>query len=88
MSAELDTTKLTDEDILKRLGKAYAYLNYQSGLGHDATVQSIKYVIEALENERAERSQRSFAEEHKKKYVNYLDPIELGTLEDQIRNKL
>lgn len=84
----LDVTKLTDEDIIARLGKAHAYMNYQSYLGHSPTVQSIKEVIQTLENERSDRITKAQREEFNKKYPNNNIPIELGSLEEKIRNFL
>lgn len=78
----LDVKKLTDEEIIERLGKAYLYLNGQTALGHNPTVQSIKEVIASLENERHDRLQRNSDEEFKKKYPDENKPIELGKLED------
>jgi len=78
----LDVSKLTDEEIVERLGKAYTHMNYQIALGHTPTVMSIKDVIQALESERHSRMQKAMAEETAKKYPNLNDPIELGKLED------
>lgn len=78
----LDVSKLTDEQIIERLGKAYSYINAQKALGHDPTVQSIKEVIQSLENERQERMQRTLDSEHKRKYPDNHQPIELGKLDD------
>jgi len=78
----LDTSRLTDEQILERLGRAYSYLQVQSSLGHAPTVLSIKSVIEQLELERESRLQRNSTEEFNKKYPKDLDPINLGKLEE------
>lgn len=78
----LDVNKLTDEDIIERLGKAYAFMNYQVALGHTATVISIKEVIQSLEDERAKRMDKTISEEFKRKFPNDLKPIDLGKLED------
>jgi len=78
----LDVSKLTDEEIIERLGKAYAYMNAQVALGHDPTVRSIKEVIQSLEDERKFRMQRTMDDEYKKKYPDSNKPIELGKLED------
>lgn len=78
----LDVKKLSDEEIIERLGRAYTYMNAQIGLGHNPTVFSIKEVVQALEDERYERQQRTMTEEFKKKYPNSDKPIELGKLED------
>lgn len=78
----LDVSKLTDEQIIDRLGKAYSYMNAQIGLGHNPTVHSIKEVIESLENERQERQRRNTDEEYKKKYPDANKPLELGKLEE------
>jgi hypothetical protein len=78
----LDTTKLTDEEILERLSKAYSFLSNQTMLGHNPTVVSIKEVIKSLEDERAGRMVKSQDEDFKRKYPNSQKPIELGKLED------
>jgi hypothetical protein len=78
----LDVTKLTDEEIISRLSRAYTYMNTQVGLGHNPTVTSIKEVIESLENERRERQLRTSDNEFNKKYPNSHKPLELGKLED------
>jgi len=81
----LDVTKLTDDEIMDRLGKAYTYMNYQVSLGHNPAVQSIKEVIQSLEDERRTRLSKSMDDEYKKKYPDSNKPIELGKLEDNIR---
>ena len=81
----LDVNKLTDEEIIERLGKAYTYMNYQVSVGHNPTVHSIKEVIQSLEDERAERIKKNSNEEFKKKYPKADQPLELGKLEEQIR---
>jgi len=78
----LDVSKLSDEEIIERLGKAYTYMNAQVSLGHNPTVFSIKEVIQSLEDERHERQQRTMTEEFKKKYPDENKPIELGKLDD------
>lgn len=78
----LDVSKLTDEEIIERLGKAYTYMNAQVALGHAPTVHSIKEVIQSLENERKSRMQKTMDEEYKRKYPTANNPIELGKLED------
>lgn len=84
----LDVTKLTDEEIIDRLGKAYSYMNYQVSLGHNPTVQSIKEIIQSLEDERRDRLNRTMDEEYKKKYPDANAPIDLGKLEENIRKHL
>lgn len=79
----LNVSKLTDEEIIERLGKAYTYMNAQVSLGHNPTVHSIKEIIESLEGERALRMQKLIDEEHKRKFPNDLKPIELGKIEDE-----
>lgn len=81
MNPFLDVTKLTDEDIIDKLGKAYSFLNYQTQLGHMPTVKSIKEVIQTLEDERHSRMQRLISLENEKKYPSANKPIELGKLE-------
>lgn len=78
----LDVSKLTDEEIIERLGRAYSYMNAQVALGHNPTVHSIKEVIQTLEDERKIRMQRTMDEEFKRKYPTANEPIELGKLED------
>ena len=78
----LDVSKLSDEEIIERLGRAYSYMNAQIGLGHNPTVFSIKEVIRDLEDERRERQQRTMDQEFKKKYPDMDKPLELGKLED------
>lgn len=79
----LDVSKLSDEEIIERLGKAYSYMNYQVSLGHNATVHSIKEVIQSLEDERAQRLIKTMDEEYHRKFPESNKPIELGKLEDE-----
>jgi len=81
----LEVSKLTDEEIIERLGKAYSYMNYQVSLGHSATVHSIKEVIQSLEDERISRMNKTTDEEYKRKFPDARKPIELGKLEENIR---
>jgi hypothetical protein len=78
----LDVSKLSDEEIIERLGKAYIYMNAQVFLGHNPTVHSIKEVIQSLEDERDIRMRRTMDEEYKRKFPENNKPIELGKLED------
>jgi len=78
----LDTSKLTDEEIIERIGKAYLYMNAQVALGHNPTVLSIKEIIQSLEDERRKRMQHNMDEEFKRKYPDDTKPIELGKLEE------
>jgi hypothetical protein len=78
----LDVSKLTDEEIIERLGKAYTYMNAQISLGHNPTVFSIKEVIQSLEDERRLRMQTRMDDEFKKKYPDDMKPIELGSIND------
>lgn len=78
----LDVSKLTDEEIIERLGKAYVYMNSQVSLGHNPTVLSIKEVIQSLEDERRLRMQNRMDDEFKKKYPEDLKPLELGKIDD------
>jgi hypothetical protein len=77
----LDTSKLTDEEIIERLGKAYLFMNTQVALGHTPTVLSIKDVIQSLEDERSKRLQNLIDDEFKRKFPDDLKPIEIGKLE-------
>lgn len=76
----LNVSKLSDEEIIERLGKAYTMMNAQAALGHTPTVMSIKDVISSLENERSERMANKMKDEYNKKYPDALKPIELGKL--------
>lgn len=78
----LDVSKLSDEEILERIGKAYSYMNAQVGLGHTPTVLSIREIIQTLEDERHVRQTRTMDEEFTKKYPDANSPIELGKLDD------
>ncbi len=78
----LDVSKLTDEEILERLGRAYTHMNAQIGLGHNPTVFSIREVIQSLEDERRERQRRTMDDEFKKKHPDANAPLELGKLDD------
>lgn len=78
----LNVSKLSDEEIINRLGKAYQYMNAQVALGHNPTVQSIKDVVQSLESERHNRMMKTMDEEQKRKYPDSNNPIELGKLED------
>lgn len=78
----LDVSKLSDEEIIERLGRAYVHMNAQVALGHTPTVVSIKEVIQALEDERRDRMQKRMDEEFARKFPNDLNTIELGKLED------
>ena len=73
----LDTSKLTDEEIMDKLKKAYLALQYHTSVGRNPTVQSIKEIIDALEMERQERTAKSRLEMQKKS-----SEIEIGKLED------
>lgn len=77
----LDVAKLTDEEIIERLGRAYSYMNYQVALGHNATVISIKEVIQSLEDERYTRLNKTMADETERKFPLMNAPIDLGTIE-------
>ncbi len=84
----LDVSKLTDEEIIERLGKAYQYMNFQTSVGHTPTVQSIMEVIQDLENERRDRMAKQTETEFKRKYPDADKPLELGKLEEQIRKSI
>ena len=78
----LDASKLSDEEIIQRLGRAYQYMNAQVALGHAPTVHSIKEVIQTLEDERRVRMQRIIDEENKRRNPEPNKPIDLGNLEE------
>lgn len=77
----LDVTKLSDEEIIEKLGKAYTFMNMQKTLGHTPAVLSIREVIQALEDERGKRISKMMEDEFKRKYPDADKPIELGKLE-------
>ncbi len=79
----INVSKLTDEEIIERLGKAYLYMNQQVALGHSPTVLSIKEVIQDLEDERQHRLQKVMNDETTRKFPDMQKPIELGKLEDK-----
>ena len=79
----LDVSKLTDEEIIERLGRAYTYMNAQAALGHNPTVHSIRDVIQSLEDERTKRMQNLIDEEQKRKFPNANKPIEIGKVEEE-----
>jgi hypothetical protein len=86
----LDVKKLTDEQIIERLGKAYSYMNYQVALGHNPTVHSIKEIIQSLEDERSDRMNKTMDDEFKRKYPKAQEPIDIGKvdlvdIEEEIR---
>ena len=78
----LDVSKLTDEEITEKLGRAYIYMNAQVALGHNPTVYSIKEIIQSLEEERHKRLMQHSDDEYKRKFPKANDPIEIGKLED------
>ncbi len=78
----LDVSKLTDEQIIERLGKAYMHMNMQKTLGHSPAVLSIREVIQSLEDERSKRMQKLIDDEYARKFPDANKPIELGKLED------
>lgn len=78
----LDVAKLTDEEIIERLGKAYTFMNMQKTLGHTPAVMSIREVIQSLEDERHKRMQKLMDEEYSRKFPDANKPIELGKLEE------
>lgn len=77
----LNVSKLTDEEIIERLGKAYSYMNYQVSLGHNATVFSIKEVIQDLEDERNMRMMKNQDNEYKKKFPDKEAPLDVGKVD-------
>ena len=77
----LDVAKLTDEEIIERLGRAYTFMNMQKTLGHSPAVLSIREVIQSLEDERNKRVGKMMDEEYNRKFPDANKPIELGKLE-------
>ena len=78
----LDVSKLTDEEIIEKLGKAYGFMNSQVALGHNPTVMSIREVIQSLEDERQSRIELTRDLEYNKKYPEKDKPLEFGELEE------
>lgn len=78
----LNVSKLSDEEIIERLGRAYSFMNVQKALGHSPTVLSIQEVIQSLEDERRFRMTKMMDDEYARKYPDMNKPIELGKLED------
>lgn len=78
----LDVAKLSDEEIIERLGRAYTFMNMQKDLGHSPAVLSIQEVIQSLEDERHKRMQKTMSDEFSKKYPTANAPIELGKIEE------
>lgn len=78
----LDASKLTDEELIERLGKAYTIMNYQISMGHTPTVESIKEVIKTLEDEKSSRMQKIQQGEAEKKTKSASSGLEIGKLED------
>lgn len=79
-----DPSKLTDDELLSRLGQAHGYLHMQHQLGHDSAVDSIKETIRALDEERQSRFRRQTTEEQLKKTTGTPDAsstIILGELD-------
>jgi len=81
MNPIYDTSKISDDDLIEKIGKAMTFKHLQTDLGHTPTVESIDYVLEALELERITRFQTQVAEEQSKKNPKALDPITLGELD-------
>lgn len=72
-----DTSHLSDEELITRLGKAYKQLDYQTQFGRIDTINSIKFIIDALEGERVKRIEKITHDRHP---IN-TQAIDLGTLE-------
>lgn len=77
----LDTSKLSDDEIIDRIGKAYNYMHAQAALGHKMTADSIKEIIHTLEEERKSRMEKNSREEARRKDPNTNKPIDLGGVE-------
>ncbi len=77
----LDVSKLKDEEIIERLGKAYQYMNYQVSMGHNATVHSIKEIIQDLEDERNQRMIKNQSIEYAKKFPEKDVPLDVGKVD-------
>ena len=78
----LDVAKLTDEEIIERLGRAYTFMNMQKTLGHSPAVLSIQEVIQSLEDERSKRMGKMMDDEYSRKFPDSNKPIEIGKLEE------
>jgi len=77
----LDSKNLTDEQILEKIGKANSYFYEQHKLGHTQTIDSIKSVLQTLQDEKNDRIEKLATEEHKSKNPKDLEPITLGDLD-------
>lgn len=77
----LDVSKLKDEEIIERLGKTYQYMNYQVSMGHNATVHSIKEIIQDLEDERNQRMIKNQSIEYAKKFPEKDVPLDVGKVD-------
>lgn len=77
-----DPSSLSDDDIQDKLGKCYQMLNYQSQFGRQATMDSIRQVIDTLEAEKERRIyERQKAEQDRQRQKSkeqQSDHIELG----------
>ena len=82
-----DTSELTDDQIMEKIGKAYTYRAYQESLGRNDTVHSINQTIMRLEEERQTRFQKMISDDQVKKIKGRdnipdpMAPIELGTVD-------
>ena len=77
----LDTSKLSNEEIIEKLSKAYSYMNHQVSLGHTPTVTSIQEVIQFLEDERQTRLHKQMDDEYKKKFPDSNAPLDIGKVD-------
>lgn len=78
-------SSLSDDELLDKLGKAYEHLSFQSHMGHQSAVDSISAVIDALEHEKSERTERQLNEELKKRMPKAkpeTQHITLGEIDD------
>lgn len=76
----LDAKKLTDEELIDKIGKARLHMNAQIELGHTPTVNSIREVLEALELEQETRMSDRMNEKSEEKNADDLSPIDIGKL--------
>jgi hypothetical protein len=77
----LDTSTLTDDQIYEKLSKCHSYLSMQQHLGHGPAVETIQQTIYALEQEKIARFDKMLSDDIKKTTPNFMDPINLGTLD-------
>jgi len=76
-----NTSELTDDELSEKIGQAQLYMSQQERLGHTPTVSSIKQTIMQLQDEMAARLGTTIRDGLTKGTPDYLEPIELGTID-------